>query len=125
MPEKWNKLPLRVDIFRWDKANRRWSETRWATAFGPVNGKRRMWQNLIALTAKTGSARETLIRKQTVIPPGTYLAKLYLDAEKKTAKNPDYELGKREFVGQVEFHGRWVLGYRKPKILHTSNFRKD
>ncbi|MFQ5734684.1 MAG: hypothetical protein ACE5KM_22350, partial [Planctomycetaceae bacterium] len=52
MPAAWHKLPMRVDLYHWDKAYRRWSKDRWGTAFGPIQGKRRMWQNLVAVTAR-------------------------------------------------------------------------
>jgi len=123
LPHKWNKLPMRVNIYHWDKANRRWSTDRWATAFSPINGKRHMWQSMISVTARPGSAREKQIRHQHVLPAGKYLARLYVDFDKKTRKNPNHEFGKREFIGQVEFHGKWPIGYRPPKIIRAPKSR--
>lgn len=123
LPAGWDKLPLRVDLYRWDERRRRWSENRWGTAFGPVNGKRHLWQNIVAVTAPAGSPREKEIRQHPLLPGGRYLAKLYLDREKRTQKNPDYELGRREFIGQVEFRGPWPIGYRTPKIIHRPHLR--
>ncbi|MCH8830218.1 MAG: hypothetical protein IID45_11640 [Planctomycetes bacterium] len=117
IPAAFAKVPLQVDIFRWDRRQKQWSKERWATAFNPINGKRRMWQSLISVTAPTGSSRAGEVRKNHTLPPGSYLAKIYIDRQGKTRKNPEYRLGKKEFVGQVEITGQWPNGYRPPKII--------
>lgn len=126
IPEQWHRLPMRVDIHRWDAKNRRWSADRWATAFGPIAGKRRMWQNIFAVTAKPGSERAKRIRKEPLLPPGRYLAKLYVDFEKHTEKDPQYELGEKEFIGQIELApGRWQTGFRTPKTAQAPKSIRD
>lgn len=117
LPARWNKLPMRVDIYRWDKEKKKWSTRRWATAFSPIHGKRRMWQSMISVTASPGSKRAVEIRRHRMLPAGAYLAKLYLDRDKRTAKDPNYRFKKNELIGQVEIRGEWAIGYRPPKIV--------
>lgn len=117
LPAKWNKLPMRVDIYRWDKDKRKWSKDRWATALSPIHGKRHMWQSMISVTAPHDSKRAKEIRKHRVLPPGAYLAKIYVDKGKNLAKDPNYKFKKNELIGQIEFAGKWAIGYRPPKIV--------
>lgn len=124
MPAGWHRLPMRVDVYRWNAKQKRWSAHRWATAFGPVAGKRHMWQNIFAVTAPRGSAREKEIRHKKLLPAGRYVAKLYLDRKRKTKKDPHYELGSKEFVGQVEFHGEWPTGFRTPKTVRVKELKR-
>lgn len=118
IPRKYDNLPLKVDLYQWDPRQNDWSKDRWATAFNPVNGKRRMWQSMISLTASSSGDRAQAIRRDhDRLPEGRYLAKIYIDKNRKTAKNVDYELGEPEFVGQVEVRGRWPVGYQPPMII--------
>ena len=61
--------------------------------------------------------------QRKVLPGGVYLAKLYLDKKNTKKKNPEYELGEKEFIGQLEFRGRWAIGFRKPKVVHAPKFQ--
>ena len=115
MPEKWHQLPTRVDLYRWDAHHSRWSKERWGTAFGPIAGKRKMWQNIVAVTAPANSPRAKAIRRHKLLPPGKYLAKIYVDFDRKSKKDPQYVPGKKEFVGQIEMSGKWQTGFRTPK----------
>ena len=118
IPAKYDKLPLQVDLFRWNSEQKRWSKDRWGTAFNPIKGKRHMWQSMISLTAPSSSKRAKTIRqKHERLPDGAYLARIYIDRKQKTVKDPDYRLGQAQFVGQVEIRGRWPIGYRPPKIV--------
>ena len=78
-----------------------------------------MWQSMIAVTAPAGSPRAKVIRRHKRLPPGTYLAKIYVDFGKKSKKNPQHVLGKKDFVGQIELTGRWQIGFRNPKQVHA------
>jgi hypothetical protein len=44
--------------------------------------------------------------------------KVYIDREDKTKRDRDYELGKKEFYGQVQIQGDWKPG-RPPKVVHA------
>ncbi|MEK6239796.1 MAG: hypothetical protein N2C14_34170, partial [Planctomycetales bacterium] len=107
-----------------DRNRRAWSQQRWGTAFNPVNGKRTMWQSAMNVVAPTGSDRAGEARRQPSLPPGAYLAKMYLDRERKMEKNPDHLLGEKEFIGQAEISGEWPPGYQSPQILDAAKFLK-
>lgn len=118
VPERFGKMPLKVDLYRWDSETKSWSPERWATAFGPINGKQSVWQNMMTATAPRDSDRVTSVRRdEPLLPSGNYLAKIFIDRDGKVAKDPDYELGEREFVGQVEINGDWPPGYQPPKTI--------
>ena len=72
---------------------------------------------MISVTAPAESPRAEENRKTRTLPGGAYLVKIYIDRERKTRENIEYELGKREFVGQVEIKGNWRQGYQPPKII--------
>ncbi|GAB4148942.1 MAG: hypothetical protein Tsb009_22980 [Planctomycetaceae bacterium] len=125
IPAGLDKTPLQVDIYRWDDQKQAWSKERWATAFNPIHGKRHMWQSMISVTASPKSARAKAVRKNRTLPPGTYLAKIYLDRQRRTQKDPQYQLGEKEFVGQVEIKDRWSNGYRPPKVIRFPGAKRD
>ena len=110
-------MAIKVDLHRRDERNRRWSENRWATAFNPINPKNGIWQSMISVTAPAGSPKANEFRREPILPRGAYLATIYLDQEGKTKKDPTYELGEREKIGQVEITGQWRPGYKPPKII--------
>ena len=118
IPARLDKKLLRVDIYK--QLGRGWSKTRWATAESLINGKRHMWQNVILVIAPRDSARAKRMKPNiSVLPPGRYLIKIYIDRDDRTKKNRDYQLGKREFYGQVEIQGEWKPGYQPPKIIQA------
>ncbi len=116
LPARLDKKLLRVDIFR--KVGRTWSKTRWATAESLINGERNMWQNVILVIAPRDSARAKKMKPNVSrLPAGRYLVKIYIDQDNKTKKDRDYQLGKRDFYGQVEIQGEWKPGYQPPKVI--------
>lgn len=118
IPARFDKLPLKVILYRWDADTNAWSKDRWATAFNPVNGKQSAWQSMMTATAPRESPRAATVRRDdSLLPAGRYLAKLYFDRDGKVANDPDYELSDREFVGQIELNGDWPPGYQPPKIV--------
>ena len=113
-----NDLPLQVDVYRWNPRTRKFSTDRWATAFNKINGKKGLWQSLVTVTAPTNSKRAQEFRNSPKVPSGRYMVKIYVDRNRKTRKDPDYRLGKKEFVGEVEITGKWKPGYRPPRIIN-------
>jgi hypothetical protein len=72
----FDKLLLQVNLYRQTASG--WSEHRVASSDRPVFGGGNLWQHSLSLTAQ----RETDWAKQIVagtLPPGKYLAKLYID----------------------------------------------
>ncbi|MDX1946308.1 MAG: hypothetical protein SFU86_12985 [Pirellulaceae bacterium] len=110
VPAKFDKLVLQIDLYAWDEARRAWSDERWATADRQIFGGGQLWQNHLSLTAPRDSARGAE-PKRLALPPGKYLAKIYVDQQNKLAKEFPATLGAGEFVGQVEFTSRWPRGY--------------
>ena len=110
VPARFDKLVLQVDLYRWDDAAQAWSKDRWATADRQVFGGGQLWQNHLSITAPRDAARAAEIRR-AALPPGKYLAKIYLDQQRKLEKQYPAVLSDDEFVGQVEFNTRWPAGY--------------
>ena len=123
IPASFSGKSLQVDLYRRIRDTGKWSEHRWATIFSRVNGQRNVWQNPVLLAAPAGSKLAAELRKLGRLPAGSYLAKIYVDQEGKTVKDPSYILGEREYVGQVEVNGEWKPGYQPPKIVSFPRLR--
>ena len=111
VPKRFDKLLLQVDLYRWDDVQQQWSASRCATADRAVAGDRELWQNHLTLTAPRGDALADELLKSRLLPAGRYLLRLYVDKEGKLQSQYPYELGKGEFVGQIEITSAWVTGY--------------
>lgn len=110
VPTKFDKKLLQVDLYRETDAG--WSEQRVATSDRLVFGPQNLWQHSLSLTAERGSLWAKKMKDQK-LPPGRYLARLYVDQTDKLQKDYTQELGETDFVGQVEFQSRWPAGYGK------------
>ncbi len=118
LPTGLDKKILQVNIYRW--VDGRWSDEIWATGQNPINGEKNEWQNLVTAIAKRDSSRAVEMKPgKCDIPSGKYLAKIYVDRNDKQNSHPNQELGKDEFLGQVEFDGDWPPGYQPPKIVQA------
>jgi hypothetical protein len=111
VPAKYDQQLLQVDLHRWDEKAKSWSQDRWATGDRQVFGKGQLWQQHLSITAPRDSARAKDIADQPALPPGKYLAKIYIDQTGKLLKDYLAQLGKDEFVGEVEIDSRWPVGY--------------
>ncbi|RMG34564.1 MAG: hypothetical protein D6725_14045 [Planctomycetota bacterium] len=118
LPAEWNRKLMRVDLYRW--LGDRWSAERWATADNPVVGPKRMWQSVVMACAPRDSERGRTLRKTetATLPPGRYLARIYVDRHGRTQHHRDYELGRDDLVAELIVQGPWPPGYRPPKIVH-------
>ncbi|PQO36212.1 hypothetical protein DTL21_09870 [Bremerella cremea] len=110
VPAKFDKKLLQVDLYRETDAG--WSKQRVATSDRLVFGPQNLWQHSLSLTAERGSLWAKKMKDQK-LPPGRYLARLYVDQTDKLQKDYTQELGETDFVGQVEFQSRWPAGYGK------------
>lgn len=111
VPAKFDKLVLQVDLYHWDEAAKTWSKDRWATADRQVFGGGQLWQNHLSITAPRESDRAMEVRRRPTLPPGKYLAKIYVDRQNKLERQYPAMLGEADFVGQVEVTSRWPAGY--------------
>jgi hypothetical protein len=117
LPERFGRNLLRADLYRIE--GDRVSAAPWATAENPIVGKRRMWQSLVFAVAPRGSDRAKGLRPDHSLPEGRYLVKIYIDRDDKTKEDRDYQLGQREFYGQVVTRGEWKPGYQPPMIVRA------
>jgi len=123
IPAAFSGMALQVDLYRWNRRTRKSPEHRWATAFSRVNGERHVWQNLIMVTAPTDSKRADKLRERRLLPAGPYLARIYVDRDRRTEQDATYKLGEREFVAQLKISGEWKPGYEPPKIVEFPRLR--
>jgi mono/diheme cytochrome c family protein len=114
VPEKFDKQLLQVDIYRADGSG--WTKARIATSDRAVFGKGKLWQHSLSLIAPRGSKEAEQLPKLQ-LPPGKYLAKIYVDQTGKLAKDFQAELNEEDFVGQVEFNTKWPAGYGQMTIV--------
>jgi hypothetical protein len=115
VPADYDKLLMQVDLYRWTGSG--WSDFRVATSDRPVFGDGQLWQHTLSLTAPRDSAwADEVPRKR--LPPGRYLAKLYVDQAGKLQKDFRLALGEQDLVGEVEFESQWPEGYGDMTIVH-------
>lgn len=124
IPESLRGLRMQVDLYRWNPQDRTWSPERWATGFSMVNPKDLVWQNPIALTAAVDSKLAEEFRKLKMLPTGTYLAKLYVDRQKQSDKDPMYQMQPSDYLAEFEVSGEWKPGYQPPKIVTFPESKK-
>lgn len=119
IPAAFDKLVLRVDLYRYDEAAKSFSKERWATADRQVFGKGGLWQNHLTLVAPRDSARAKELQRSATLPAGKYLVRVYLDREDKLGKRylADSKAGMRseltsaDLLAEIEFTSRWPAGY--------------
>ena len=68
------------------------------------------------MAAPRGSKWAKEIESQK-LPPGRYLAKLYIDQTGKLEKDFTAKLGEDDFVGQVEIESQWRAGYGRMTVV--------
>lgn len=117
LPAEFDGKLLRADIYR--LIGSMWSESPWATAENPIDGKRHMWQSMVFAVALRGTDRATKLKPEQPLPPGDYLVRIYVDHHDKMKQDRDYEFGEAELYGELEFGGDWRPGYQPPKIVHA------
>ncbi|MDA0281759.1 MAG: hypothetical protein O3B86_00255 [Planctomycetota bacterium] len=123
IPADFTDMPLQVDIYRRTPDTQQWSDHRWATGFSRVNGKQHVWQNPILVAAPADSPLAKEFRERKLLPPGEYRIRILIDRNRKTEKDPAYELGDAEFVAEAHISGAWKPGYQPPKIVQFPRAR--
>lgn len=108
VPAKYDRQLLQVDLYRW--VGKGWSKHRVATSDRAVFGKGQLWQHSLALVAPRGSVWAKAI-KQEKLPPGKYLARIYVDQTGKLAKDDTAALDKTDLVAEIELTSQWPVGY--------------
>lgn len=111
-PPAWGDKLLQVDVYAWDAEKKAWEDAPVATSDRLVFGKGRLWQhNLTLLAAKNSTRAKEWEKGKTALPPGKYQVRVYVDAAGRLAKDWKSDLGKADFVGQVDIESRWPAGY--------------
>ncbi len=114
VPSKFDKQLLQVDLYH--RTDSGWSDYRMATSDRAVFGKGNLWQHSLSLIAPRGAKWAEEMRSNR-LPPGRYLAKLYVDQNNKLEKDFTTDLGPEDFVGQVEVESSWPAGYGKMTVV--------
>ncbi|HEY1188204.1 MAG TPA: hypothetical protein VGE74_11135 [Gemmata sp.] len=124
-PAAWDDKLLQVNIHAWDAKAGAWERDPIATADRAVFGKGKLWQHTVTLLAAPGSDRAKRWAKgEPALPAGRYLVKVYVDSNDKAKKDWKAPLGPDEFVGQLEFQGRWLEGYGAMTVADASKVKK-
>lgn len=114
VPEAFDKMLLQVDLYRWEGDH--WSDHRVATSDRLVFGGGKLWQHSLSLIAPRGSAWASQIGGKK-LPPGKYLAKLYVDQTHALADDFTRELGDDDLIGVCEVSSAWPAGYGSMTIV--------
>ncbi len=124
-PPAWGDKLLQVRVFAWDAKKNRWEDAPVAVSDRVVLGKGRLWQHNLTLLAAKDTERAKVWRAgKPALAAGKYLARAYLDAEGRLAKDWKAELGDADSVGEVEFQARWREGYSTMTAVSAAAPRK-
>ena len=124
-PDSWGDRLLRVDVYAWDAKAEAWEKEPIATSDRVVWGKGKLWQHTLTLLAPRGSERGERWRKdRPSLPPGRYLAKVYIDTRDRMKNDWKATLGVDDYVGQTEFQARWGEGYGAMTVVDASRVKK-
>ena len=115
VPAGFDKMLLQADVYR--REGDGWSKDRWASSDRPVFGKGGLWQHTLSLTAPRGSERAGEIRRRPTLPPGRYLVRLSIDQAGELGRDFRKEMGREQFVGEVEVESRWPEGYGSMTVI--------
>ncbi len=124
-PDAWGDKLLQADVYAWDATVSAWERDPIATSDRVVFGKGKLWQHTVTLLAVPGSDRaKAWAKAKPALPAGKYLVKVYIDSADKAKKDWKAPLGADEYVGQVEFQGRWAEGYSAMTTVDASKVKK-
>lgn len=122
IPERWRELPWQVDLYTRDADSGEWSTRRGATVFGKVN-REGVGQHMVSIVLPADQPPTDEVRRHPRLPGGPWLARLYIDRERKTEQDPWYRLGALELVGEALLDGEWRPGYQPPRIVEFKQFQ--
>jgi hypothetical protein len=117
IPADIGKVAWKVDLFRWDAAANAWSSAPVGTVSGVVNPQQHQAQDMVHVFTTPTAPNLAELRRDPQLPPGPWLARVYVDRGDHHARDPRYELGAGDFAGEVEIRGGWAPGYRPPQII--------
>lgn len=118
VPSKFDQKLMQVDVYQW--TGNGWSYSRVATSDRLVFGKGKLWQHSLSLTAP----RDSQIAQQLdnkILPPGRYLAKIYVDKTETLNENPSSTLDQDDLITEIEFQTQWKRGYGQMTKINWSN----
>jgi hypothetical protein len=114
VPAKFDKQLLQVDLYQ--KTETEWSTERVATSDRAVFGGGNLWQHSLSLTARRGTEWAAMIDAKK-LPPGRYLAKIYVDQTGKLEKDFTSELGPADLIAELEIESNWPAGYGQMTVV--------
>jgi hypothetical protein len=124
-PPEWGDKLLQVNVYAWDDAKNAWSADPVASSDRGVWGQGKLWQHTLTLSAaKDSEMAKKWKGDKPMLPPGKYLAKVYVDAGGRLAKDWKATLGDDNYAGQLEFQARWAEGYGKMTVLDARKVKK-
>ncbi|GAC1468005.1 MAG: hypothetical protein NVSMB9_10220 [Isosphaeraceae bacterium] len=115
VPARFDAMLLQADVYR--REGNGWSKERWASADRQIHGQGELWQSTLSLTAPRGSERAEEIRRKPTLPPGRYLVRLYVDQKGDLGRDYRREMGKEQFVGEVEVESQWPEDYGSMTVV--------
>lgn len=122
-PEGMNGTPLRVVLYARDEANGGWSSEPVGEVAALVSPKQPLAQGMVSVILPASAPDLATLRKDPLLPKGPLLARLYLDRDGRTQREPLYDLGEKEYVGQLEIAAEWPPGYQPPMVVELGGFK--
>jgi hypothetical protein len=124
-PDDWGDRLLQVNLYAWDARANAWEADPIATSDRGVWGKGRLWQHTLTLLAGRDSERARAWKNgKPSLPRGRYLVKVFVDRDKRLARDWQAALGPDDHAGQAEIESGWPEGYGPMTVLEAAKVRK-
>ncbi len=122
-PEKWAETTgVQLFIHAWNQDKSAWEPEPIAFTQGTVTPRRMVNGSLFLLAAK--DQPPVWDASGASLPPGKYLIKAYVDAQRRLADDPTMLLGPDEFYGQTEIQARWREGFPQAEVVSATRLKK-
>lgn len=128
-PQAWSDVLVQADVYFWNEAKQTWSAKPIATTDRANFAKGRLWQHNLTLLLHDDNAGAPSLPHGTgvnvqqsisILPPGKYLLKAYVDRNGTAAAKP---LDETDYAGQVEFEAKWKPGYGAMTIVDGAKLK--
>jgi hypothetical protein len=125
LPTEWSGKLLQVDLYLAEAESAAGTSTsRWATSDRQVSPQG-AWQHSLTITAPRGTARAAELRDQLRLPPGRYVARIFVDRQERLGQEFPTVLDDRELVGEVVVDSQWPAGYGRMTSVSYQSARKS
>ncbi|MEX2026908.1 MAG: hypothetical protein WEH44_06395, partial [Pirellulaceae bacterium] len=123
IPEKWAETTgVQLFIHAWNEDESAWEPEPIAFTQGTVTPRRFVNGVLFLLASK--DRPQGWDAGGASLPPGKYLVKAFVDAQRRLADDPTMLLSQEDLYGQAEIQARWRDGFQQAEVVSATLLRQ-